>query len=167
VKAQSYIDQIPEIAPVLANADHLAIKTTISDKSMREFIAGMFGYQPGWVTLLYGVRMAFVRFLGMQQKGIPRALRLEPETVPMTPGQRASFFRVRTAEDERYWFAEIDDTHLKAALGVVVEPLAGNQRRFHVVTVVHYHNWAGPVYFNVIRPFHHLVVGGMVRAGTQ
>jgi hypothetical protein len=85
----------------------------------------------------------------------------------MTSGQRASFFKVQMADDERYWFAEVNDAHLKAALGVVVEPLAGTQRRFHVVTVVHYHNWAGPVYFNVIRPFHHLVVGGMMRAGTH
>lgn len=31
----------------------------------------------------------------------------------------------------------------------------------HVVTVVHYRNWKGPLYFNLIRPFHHLVLGGM------
>jgi hypothetical protein len=167
VKSKSYIYQIPEIAPVLEGADHVEIMTTISDKSMQEFIAGMLGYQPGWITFLHNVRITFVRFLGMRQKRIPHPLGLTPENVPMTQGQRVSFFKVRTAEDERYWFADVDDTHLKAALGVVVEPLAGNRRRFHVVTVVHYHNWAGPVYFNVIRPSHHLVVGVMARAGTQ
>ncbi|MGE6761631.1 DUF2867 domain-containing protein [Corallococcus interemptor] len=30
----------------------------------------------------------------------------------------------------------------------------------------HYRNWAGPVYFNVIRPFHHLVVARMARHGA-
>jgi hypothetical protein len=33
-----------------------------------------------------------------------------------------------------------------------------------VVTVVRYHNLAGRVYFNVIRPFHHLVVHAAMRA---
>ncbi|MBC7815075.1 MAG: DUF2867 domain-containing protein, partial [Burkholderiales bacterium] len=59
------------------------------------------------------------------------------------------------------------DSHLSAMLGVAVEPLSGDQKRFHVVTVVYYHNWAGPLYFNVIRPFHHLVVSSMARAGVR
>jgi hypothetical protein len=41
------------------------------------------------------------------------------------------------------------------------------KRRFHVVTIVHYNNLAGPVYFNVIRPFHHLVVKQMARRGAH
>jgi len=36
-----------------------------------------------------------------------------------------------------------------------------------VVTVVRYHAWNGPVYFNMIRPFHHLVVGRMAAAGVR
>ena len=72
------------------------------------------------------------------------------------------------AREEQYWVAEIKDKHLKALLGVVVEPLPGQQqKRFHVLTVVYYRNWAGPVYFNAIRPFHHLVVESMALAGVQ
>jgi hypothetical protein len=49
---------------------------------------------------------------------------------------------------------------------VVVEPLTmGN--RFLVVTIVHYRHWTGPVYFNVIRPFHHIVVWQMMKAGAR
>ena len=59
------------------------------------------------------------------------------------------------------------DTHLTAALVVVAHPLNFGRRRFEVITVVHYHRWTGPVYFNVIRPFHHLVVGSMIHAGVQ
>ncbi|WP_218919788.1 DUF2867 domain-containing protein [Streptosporangium roseum] len=54
------------------------------------------------------------------------------------------------------------ESHLTACLAVVAEP-----GRFHVVTVVKYHRWTGPVYFNAIRPFHHLVVLGMARAGVR
>jgi len=32
---------------------------------------------------------------------------------------------------------------------------------------VHYKNWAGPAYFNLIRPFHHLRVWRMTRMGLR
>ncbi|MEV4094105.1 DUF2867 domain-containing protein [Streptosporangium saharense] len=35
----------------------------------------------------------------------------------------------------------------------------------YVAVVVHYHRWTGPVYFTVIRPFHHLVARAGVRGG--
>ena len=61
--------------------------------------------------------------------------------------------------------ASATDTHLTAYLGVVAEPIPPDNR-FHVITIVHYQRWTGPVYFNVIRPFHHLVVSKMVKAGV-
>ena len=166
-KVPAYFRQLPELAPLLEHADHLDVKTATGTMSMREFITSMASYQPAWITFLYHVRAVFVRFLGMRQEGVPRATLVKPEDIPMRPGSKFAFFKVRMAEEERYWVGEVDDSHLKAALGVVVEPLQGNQRRFYVLTVVHYHNWAGPVYFNVIRPFHHLVVGRMVKAGAR
>ena len=83
------------------------------------------------------------------------------------PGTKAAFFTVKMAQEDSYYVAEISESHLKAALGVVMEPLPNNLNRFHVITIVHYNRWTGPVYFNVIRPFHHLVVGGMARAGVK
>ena len=167
----AYIRRLPELASLLERADHVDVKTVIGSVDLRTFLANMFRYQPDWVTALYGVRAIFVRFLGMRQHGIPRrqsSQYLTPETIPMQEGQPVAFFKVRMAREERYWIAEAKDTHLNALLGVVVEPLPGQQRKlFHVVTVVYYRNWAGPVYFNVIRPFHHLVVGSMAMAGVR
>jgi hypothetical protein len=166
------VSELPSVSldvlrPFLEKADHVDVKTIESDVSLREFVAGAFAYQPNWVTFLYGVRAVVVRLLGMKQEGIPRALKLSPERVPFAPGQAMSFFTVADASEGEYWLASIDDQHLKAALGVTVEPLGNGRRRFHVLTIVHYHNWAGPVYFNLIRPFHHLVVSGMASAGAR
>ena len=121
----------------------------------------------GWIKNLYRIRWGFVRLLGMKQEGIPQSshMRMQPSDVPMRAGEDATFFTVEMAEDGRFWIASTTESHLTAYLGVVVEPLAqGN--RFHVLTIVHYHNWTGPVYFNVIRPFHHIVVGKMAQAGV-
>src|SRR5262249_3833971 len=159
--------RFPELAPVLAGADHVDVKVVEGETTLREFLAAMVAYQPGWVTFLYRIRAVFVGFLGVRQKGIPRPIHLLPHEVPMQPGQRYAFFTVRAAKENRYFVAEIGDLHLKAALCVVREPRQGLRNRFYVVTVVHYRNWASPVYFNVIRPFHHLVVGQMARAGAH
>ncbi len=156
---------IPEFASLLEGADHIDIKTVDGDVSLREFIAGMFNYYPGWVKNLYRIRGGFVRLLGMKQEGIPQKANMKPEDVKMEAGESATFFTVKCAEEDHYWVAGITESHLTAHLGVVVEPLAqGN--RFYVLTIVHYQNWAGPVYFNVIRPFHHIVVGKMAKAGA-
>lgn len=163
-----YIHSIDLLRPLLKDADHIDVKTVEGEVSMREFIAAVLTYQPDWMRMLYGVRAVFVRFLGMKQKTLfPSPPPMHADTVPMTPGEAAFFFTVRLAKEESYWVAEINEKHLRAGLGVIVEPLSGARRRFHVLTVVHYNNWAGPVYFNVIRPFHHLVVGSMARAGVE
>ncbi len=163
MKLAAIVEQFSELEPVFQKADHIDIKSVSGEVSMRQFISGMFSYQPEWVTLLYRVRAVFVRFLGMRQARIPRMPDLKAEDIPMQVGQRVGFFKVRLAQENRYWVAEADDKHLKASLVVLAQPL----HQFKVITVVHYHQWSGPVYFNVIRPFHHLVVRQMMKAGVQ
>ena len=161
---------LPEIQPLLADADYIDVKTVTGNVNMRTFLANLFNYRPLWLMSLYAVRAVFVRFLGMRQENSGFGALLTPETVPMQAGKLATFFTIRMAEEGRYWFADHSDKHLKATLGVVVEQPArppAQQKRFHLVTIVHYHNWAGPVYLQVIKPFHHLVVTSMARAGVK
>lgn len=159
--------RIPELTPVLEGADHIDVKVVTGAVDLRAFLAASLGYQPGWVVDLYRVRAVFVRALGLRQERMPRRPRLTPGTVPMRPGERAGSFTVRLAAEGHYWVAEARASHLTAVLGVIAEPLGGERRRFYVLTVVHYHAWTGPVYFNAIRPFHHLVVGRMAAAGVR
>ena len=58
---------------------------------------------------LSGTRGVLVRLLGMSQEGVPRRRKVTAETLPMTPGQRASIFTVRTAQDECYWLTNAED----------------------------------------------------------
>jgi hypothetical protein len=167
MRLSSVATNIPQVAALLAHADYADEKTASGNVSMRAFVANMLNYQPAWISFLFGLRGIFVRLLGMPLTGIPRSRKQRPETLPMAPGERASFFVVQAAEDERYWIAEVRDRHLNAAVAVVVEERGSQQKRFHVLTIVHYNNGTGPLYFNVIRPFHHLVVGSMVQAGVK
>jgi hypothetical protein len=44
---------------------------------------------------------------------------------------------------------------------------SGFGNRFYVFTTVYYKHWTGPVYFNLIRPLHHLAVPRMARYGLN
>lgn len=161
-----YINTISELKPYLKDLDHMDVKTIEGDVSMREFIASAISYQPAWVTFLYRVRWGFVRLLGMKQEGIPKSVNMKPEDVPMNKGEYATFFKVDVAVEDKVWLAGISEAHLTASLGVVMEPLENGVNRFYVLTLVRYNKWTGPVYFNVIRPFHHIVVNQMSKAGV-
>ncbi|HEX2910054.1 MAG TPA: DUF2867 domain-containing protein [Chloroflexia bacterium] len=162
------IRQYPEVVAQFQDANVIDLKSIRSEVPMRQFLAGMFSYQPKWVTFLYGVRSVFVRFLGVQQAGIPHQRQVMPRQVPMQSASNLSFFKVTQALEDRYWAAEVDDTHLKAALLVVADSSPDKKKQqYYVVTLVYYHKWTGPLYYNIIRPFHHLVVNGMLRSGSR
>ena len=163
------IFDIPELKDILRNADHVDVKTVQGRGSLAGFIAGMLSHRPPWLLFLYRIRKVFVRLLGMRQEDDPEILKpLSAQDIPFQSGDTASFFMVRHAEKDRYWIGETpEDKHLRAFVGIFREKVEPRVNRFHVMTVVHYKHWTGPVYFNIIRPFHYLVVRQMALAGAN
>lgn len=150
-----YVKQV--LGDILPNANHVDIKTAHSESAtLREMIAGVLNYQPAWMTALYRIRWGFVRLIGVKQEGVPSSPGIRPEELALEPGGMVYFFETVAAEENCYWIGTFGDSHLEGHFAIVVDP--NDPKCFHGVTVVHYRNWAGPVYFNVIRPFHHLVV---------
>ena len=162
-----YVKQFAIYQEIATNADHIDIKSAVGKITMNEFVVGMFNYQPAWMSFLYRVRWGFVRLLGMKQEGIPQALKIDAKTLDLTVGDKLAFFDVDALDFDIYLFVSAEESHLKATLGIIREPLDEGTSRFYAITIVHYKSWAGPVYFNVIRPFHHIVVGQMLKAGIQ
>ncbi len=163
------IYDFPVLKSILRDADHVDVKTVEGEVNLAEFIAAMLSFRPPWLIFFYRIRKVFVRLLGMRQDENPEMLRpLNPEDVPFTPGKTATFFIVRHASKDRFWIVETpDDKHLQAFLGIFKNEVSPGLNRYFVMTVVHYKHWTGPVYFNVIRPFHHLVVKQMALAGVN
>jgi hypothetical protein len=151
----------PELAAFLLRADHVDVHRVRTQRPLRAFIAATFAYQPRWIAFLYAVRKRAVRLIGLGQEGVPEPTRWRPEDVPMQAGQAASFFTVQAARENELWIASAEERHLRGTLAVLRE--AGG---YALVTIVHYRHWTGRLYFNLIRPFHHLVVMAMARAGA-
>ncbi len=171
-----YVRQIENLKPLFENIDHADVKSAVGTVSMEEFIREMFA-MPRWVDWLMGARKWIAKPLGLEHPDPPDGEKYSwvIDEVPMKPGEKLHFFNVQMAEPERYWVGEIDeDKHLRAWLVVVVEPINPDielsgppKKKFHAATIVKYKNWAGPVYFNLIRPLHHLILWHMAKRGAR
>jgi len=164
-----YICKFDELAKYFEKADFTDVKVFEGDTTLRKFIASMLSYYPWWIVQLYRIRKLLVGILGLVNHKEPEELpNLQPEEISFKPGEAVTFFTVRCAKENIYWISETpNDKHLRAYFGVVKESLSNSTNRFHVVTTVFYKHWTGPVYFNLIRPFHHLVVSRMARHGLM
>lgn len=159
----------PVFEEFITDADYVDVKSIEADGSMRSFIAGMLSYYPWWLVMLYRIREVLVNILGLVKHDKPEVLpSVQAEDVCFTPGEKASFFIVRHAEEEKYWISETpEDKHLKAYFGIMACTQDSGKPGFQVITTIRYRHWTGPLYFNLIRPFHHLVVCKMMKAGAR
>lgn len=157
---------LPEIDDLLPTVDIVDVKTIRGAVSLREFTAGALGHGPLWIKALFAVRMVVALVLRLDKTGIPDSRRLRPETVSFTPGDPASFFTVIRGEEDHYLLVKVADNHLDAYLAIITDN-AQPTSSFKVVTLVQYLRPAGRFYYNLIRPFHHLVLLSMARAGVK
>lgn len=153
------LHELDDLVPVV---DEIDVKTARGDVTLREFIAGALGQSPLWVKGLFAVRIAVAAVLRLETT-VPDSRRMRPETVSFTPGEKDAFFTVVRGEEDHYLLLKIADNHLMAYLAIITD----NERpaTFKVVTLVQYLRPAGRFYYNLIRPFHHLVMLSMCRAG--
>jgi hypothetical protein len=161
---QRLLSNHPELTSLFADQHYREVKTIDTETSLEEFLTRMFCYSPRWLDLLFFLRSGLARLMGLQQGN--RA-RLSPAatSVSFVPGEKVSFFTVRMTRENVYWFGKSpEDKHLSAILGVVAEQVADRKRQIHVITLIHYKNRQGPLYFRLITPFHHLIVNSMMRA---
>jgi hypothetical protein len=165
--AMEYVRSIPEIKALMQDADYVDCYSTISNKSLRAMVASCLSFMPGWARALYWLRAGLVRLLGMRQEKIPFDTPVREEDVSLTPGDRVEFFTVAMARDESYWVGGATEKHLSGNIGIVAEALQDGRKRFHLLTVVKYRHWTGPVYFNIIRPFHHFIVKAMLKDAVK
>ncbi|GAA1596323.1 DUF2867 domain-containing protein [Kribbella sancticallisti] len=156
---------LPELDDLIPTADVVDLKTATGTVTLRELIAGAVGYQPGWIKSLYAVRILFARLLRLDMAGMPPTDEIRPADVSFTPGDDLSFFKVIRGEEHHYLLLGMKDKHLTAYLAFIVADDTAPQRDFKIVTLVHFHQKTGRLYFAAIRPFHHVVVRAMIRAG--
>jgi len=142
-------------AQALPSIDYLDVFSTPvdSDATLDEVARRLLLGQP---PRLMRLRDALVRPFGLKTspKGSRPALRL-------VPGERIGIFRLYARSAHELLLGE-DDRHLdfRLCLRVLGDGTAT------LATLVHFHNFIGRAYFFLIRPFHALIVKGMLRRAT-
>lgn len=144
------IQQISVAEKILQRRDHFDIKSIVSNKSLLQFNEQLLSYHPGWIKFLYKIREVLLKFLR-----IPHVKNFEP------------VYRTVDSAENAYWVGVISDTHLTAHLGVLKQKQSGEASIFYVFSIVHYHSFTGKIYFNIIKPFHHLVVYWMMKSAAK
>ncbi len=163
-----YLERVEELAPFLADADHVDVKTVkAGNGALLNYVARILTYEPKWVVWLYTVRKHLARIMGLLHADLDISNNYTPENVPVTPGEKAGFLEVEMHCPHRLWVASASDKHLMGYMAVLLEPSPKGGGLLHLATIVRYRNWQGPLYFNLIRPFHHLIVATMVRHAVK
>ena len=154
------LHELDDLIPVM---DEIDVKTASGDVTLREFVAGALSHSPLWVKGLFAIRIAVATVLRLETATVPDSRKLRPETVSFTPGEKDAFFTVMRGEEDHYLLLKISDNHLIGYLAFITD----NERpaKFQVVTLVQFLRPAGRFYYNLIRPFHHLVMLSLCRAG--
>lgn len=154
------IDSVDSIAGLIKDADYYDVKVFSSRRELAEFLQRMLTYQPAWLKFLYRIRRYPAALLGLEQVGSSCTA---DGKFDFSPGSKVDFFTSVDFRPGEYWVGEASDKHLSAHIAVVGRPSEDGCFSYCTLTIVRYRHWTGPLYFNLIRPFHHLIVKCMGR----
>ncbi|MDH6355885.1 hypothetical protein M2132_002235 [Dysgonomonas sp. PH5-45] len=123
-----------------------------------DIIIGIFTDMPGWVNMLFKLRNFLVRFVGLKgNKGDNSQL----ENCIRSGGKYGVVSVPDKSDHETVLLLE--DRHLNAYLSIHIMDTTTNAWDVSLITVVHFNNKLGNIYFTVIKPFHKIVVKSMLK----
>lgn len=131
--------------------------------SAEDVMVGFWTVMPGWVNALFKLRNALVRPFGLktdQEEGQISDL----ENIIRNGGSVGVASLAAKSENETVLL--LSDKHLDAYMSVHLSNTSEN-RVVTVITLVHFHNSLGKVYFFFIRPFHNVIVKSTLKSSLK
>ncbi|WP_295938872.1 DUF2867 domain-containing protein [uncultured Alistipes sp.] len=114
-----------------------------------DLMVAFWATNPAWLRTLYKIRAMLVKPFGLKT-GKDSDQHLMEQAIRSGASYRLMSVVEKTGSET---IISLDDKHLRAYLSVYIE-----DRNIQVSTLVRYHNKLGVAYFNLIRPFHTIVV---------
>ena len=142
-------------------ADHTDTYVCESDKPIQaspdDIMIRLWSDFPAWLNILFRLRNFLVKFVGLktEKKDTDEFERL------IRNGGELGFVSVPEKNDKETILL-LKDKHLNAYLSVYVDNKQ-NSQDIYAITLVHFHNRFGRVYFFFIRPFHDIIVKSILR----
>ena len=116
---------------------------------------------PTWVDFLFRVRNFLVKFVGLE--GSKNSFQDLEDCI--RAGGQSKFASVPDKNDSETVLL-LDDKHLDAYLSVYTEETP-EYKLVYAITLVHFKNRLGRIYFFFIRPFHGLIVRSTLKNSLQ
>ena len=113
---------------------------------------------PAWVNVLFKLRNFLVKFVGLQSSEGSDVQEIEKCIRTGTPYRLASV----PAKSDSETVLLLSDRHLGAYMSVFVE-----DKVVSLITLVHFKNRLGRIYFFVVRPFHGIAVKNMLKRAVD
>lgn len=141
-------------------ADHFDVhtyKVKIEKLNADDIQVAFWTNSPKWVQALMNFRNSLVKLVGL--KGGAKDIKAFENCI--RTGGTYDMVSI-PAKSENETVLRLDDSHLSALISIHIKKLDDTEKLVSATTLVHYHNKLGKFYFFVIKPFHHLVVRGML-----
>jgi len=116
---------------------------------------------PAWVDFLFSVRNFLVKFVGLE--GSTNSLQELEDCI--RHGGKSKIASV-PAKSDNETILLLDDEHLDAYMSVYIEEFPDN-KRVYAITIVHFKNRLGRIYFFFIRPFHGIIVKSVLKSSFK
>lgn len=146
-------------------ADHSDIHTYMVEAkhlSADDIQVAFWTNSPKWVQRLMDLRNSLVKLVGL--KGGKENKEAYEECI--RSGNTYGMVSI-PAKSENETVLRLDDAHLSALISVHIQHLEGHKKLVSATTLVHFRNRLGRIYFFLIKPFHHLVVKGMLKRSVE
>ena len=134
--------------------------TVYSEKEITsdDIMVGFWTDSPAWINALFKLRDFLVKFVGLKGSG---GSNLDEFEKCIRSGGTYRFISV-PAKNSNETVLLLSDKHLDAYMSVHIENRE-KDKTISAITLVHFKNRLGRVYFFMIRPFHSLVVKSMLK----
>ncbi len=154
-------EQDPWIETVSQGADYRDWKSVYGRVPLDFFVANVLKYWPVWFQSFRVPQVIIASVFSMRLGPRGRSV-----AVPMTQGDHVAPFKVVSAQSDSHWIGKAEDKNLVAHV-VILASKQDMRTRFDVGTFITFRRLFGRLYFQMVRPFHHLVLSTAMAAAVR
>lgn len=146
--------------------DSYSAKVSLQNIQSIDVVKAFFQSSPKWIDHLFHLRNRIVRIFGLKTGDEPHSRQELLDNFNGQPGEVLGLFRVYQAYEQEMILGE-DDRHLNFKISFHILNMENStfcESELTFTTIVEFHNAMGKFYFWVIKPFHKIIVGSMLRS---
>ena len=129
--------------------------------SIEEITKLFFETSPKWIDHLFEVRNKVVKIFGLKVSDVPNKEELLKNT-KFVINEEIGLFKIFDKSNNEIILGQ-NDKHLNFKISILSNIRTDDKQLITISTLVYFNKWYGKLYFQLIRPFHKLIVPLMLK----